>query len=58
MPDWQVCSNGNIRKGYRVVAGSGILTETITNKRLARRKYCDLSEAYKSEHLLCLTAVY
>ena len=42
--------NGNTRKGYWAVAGSGILTHTITNKRLAHRGYYDISEAYKSLH--------
>ena len=32
------------------IAGSGILTHTITNERLARRGYYDISEAYKSLH--------
>ena len=42
--------NGNTRKGYWAVAGSGILAHTITNERLARRGYYDISEAYKSMH--------
>lgn len=40
----------NTRKGYWAVAGSGILHHTITNERLARRGYYDISEAYKSVH--------
>ena len=40
--------NGNTRKSYWVVAGSGILTHTITNERLARIGYYDISIAYKS----------
>ena len=52
MPDWQAYRNGNTRKGYWAVAGSGILTHTITNERLARRGYYDISEAYKSLHCL------
>ena len=52
MPDWQAYRNGNSRKGYWAVAGSGILTHTITNERLARRGYYDISEAYKSMHLI------
>ena len=51
MPEWQAYRNGNTRKGYWAVAGSGILTRTITNEKLARRRYYDLSEAYKSKHL-------
>ena len=52
MPGWQAYRNGNTRKGYWAVAGSGILTHTITNERLARRGYYDISEAYKSLHCL------
>ena len=37
---------------YWTVAGSGILIHTITNERLARRGYHDISEAYKSLHSL------
>lgn len=50
MPEWQAYRNGNTRKGYWAVAGSGILNHTITNERLARRGYYDISEAYKSMH--------
>ena len=50
MEPWNAYRNGNTRKGYWAVAGSGILTHTITNKRLARRGYYDISEAYKSMH--------
>lgn len=49
---WQAYRNGNTRKGYWAVAGSGILTHTITNKRLAYCGYYDMSEAYKSLHYL------
>lgn len=52
MEDWKAYRNGNTRKGYWAVAGSGILTRTITNERLARRGYYDISEAYKSLHHL------
>ena len=52
MPDWMAYRNGNTRKGYWAVAGSGILPHTITNERLARRRYYDISEAYKSLHYL------
>ncbi len=34
MPQWQAYRNGNSQKGYWAVAGSGILTHTITNVRL------------------------
>ena len=52
MPKWQAYRNGNTRKGYWAIAGSGILTHTITNEGLARRGYYDISEAYKSMHLI------
>ena len=52
MPKWKAYRNGNTRKGYWAIAGSGILTHTITNERLARRGYYDISEAYKSMHLI------
>ena len=38
MPDWMAFRNGNTRKGYWAIAGSGILSHTITNERLARRQ--------------------
>ncbi len=52
MPDWQAYRNGNTRKGYWAIAGSGILQHTVTNERLARKGYYDISEAYKSMHLI------
>ena len=52
MPEWQAYRNGNTRKGYWAVAGSGILTTTITNKRLEYFGYYDISKAYKSLHLI------
>jgi len=51
MPDWQAYRNGNTRKGYWRIAGSGILTHTITNERLARAGYFSLSDRYESLHL-------
>ena len=50
MDDWKAYRNGNTRKGYWAVAGSGILNTTITNERLERRGYYDISKAYKSLH--------
>ena len=50
MPEWKAYRNGNTRKGYWAIAGSGILHHTITNERLAYRGYYDISEAYKSLH--------
>jgi group II intron reverse transcriptase/maturase len=51
MPYWQAYRNGNTRKGYWAVAGSGILTHTITNKRLARAGYYSILDRYESLHL-------
>ena len=50
MPDWQAYRNGNTRKGYWAVAGSGILTHTITNKRLAQAGYFRILDQYESLH--------
>ena len=52
MSDKKAYMNGNTRKGYWAVAGSGILNTTITNERLERRGYYDISKAYKSLHLI------
>ena len=52
MPEWRAYRNGNTRKGYWAVAGSGILNQTITNERLARRGYYDISKTYKSLNYL------
>jgi group II intron reverse transcriptase/maturase len=51
MPKWQAYKNGNTRKGYWAVAGSGILTHTITNKRLAQAGYYSILDRYESVHL-------
>ncbi len=51
MPQWQAYRNGNSRKGYWAIAGSGILTHTITNKRLAAAGYFDILSHYESVHL-------
>ena len=50
MPEWQAYRNGNTRKGYWAIAGSGILNCTITNERLALAGYFDISQKYKSLH--------
>jgi RNA-directed DNA polymerase len=50
MPDWQAYRNGNTRKSYWAVAGSGILTHTITNKRLAQAGYYSILDRYESLH--------
>ena len=52
MEDWKAYRNGNPRKGYWAVAGSGILTHTITNERLAQAGYFDIARKYKSLHSL------
>ena len=48
MEPWKARRNGNTRKGYWAVAGSGILTHTITNERLAQAGYFDIAEKYES----------
>jgi len=50
MPEWQAYRNGNTRKGYWAIAGSGILTHTITNKRLAQAGYYSILDRYESLH--------
>ena len=52
MEDWKAYRNGNTRKGYGAVAGSGILKTTITNERLAQAGYLDIARKYKSLHSL------
>lgn len=51
MPQWQAYRNGNTPKGYWAVAGSGILTHTITNERLAQAGYYSILNQYESLHL-------
>ena len=50
-PRWQAYRYGNSQKGYWAVAGSGILTHTITNKRLAAAGYFEILNYYESLHL-------
>ena len=50
MEPWKAHRNGNTRKGYWAVAGSGILTHTITDKRLAQAGYFDILAKYESLH--------
>ncbi len=52
MDEWKAYRNGNTRKGYWAVAGSGILKTTITNERLAQAGYFDIARKYKSLHSL------
>ena len=49
MPNGKLTATETLKKA---IAGSGILHTTITNERLARRGYFDISEAYKSMHLI------
>ena len=51
MPQWQAYRNGNSRKGYWAIAGSGILKTTITNERLVRAGYYSIFDRYESMHL-------
>ena len=50
MPRWKAYRNGNSRKGYWAIAGSGILTHTVTNERLAQAGYCSILALYESLH--------
>jgi group II intron reverse transcriptase/maturase len=50
MEPWKAYRNGNTRKGYWAVAKSGILTQTITDKRLAQAGYFDILDKYESLH--------
>lgn len=52
MDKWKAYRNGNTRKGYWAVTGSGILTRTITDKRLAQAGCVDILCKYKSLHQL------
>lgn len=51
MEPWKAYRNGNSSKGYWAVAGSGILTTTITNEKLVRAGYYSLSDRYESLQL-------
>ena len=51
MEPWKAYRNGNTRKGYWAVAKSGILTQTITDKRLAQAGYYSILDRYESLHL-------
>ena len=51
MPKWQAYRNGNSRKGYWAIAGSGTLTKTITNERLVQAGYYSILDRYESLHL-------
>lgn len=51
MPEWQAYRNGNSRKGYWKISGSGILHHTITNKRLEQAGYESILNRFESLHL-------
>jgi len=51
MEPWKVYRNGNARKGYWAVAGSGILKTTETDKKLAQAGYFDILAGYESLHI-------
>jgi hypothetical protein len=48
----------NTRKSYWHTSGSWILATTVTNNRLERRGYADISKKYEAVHLRYRTAVY
>jgi len=48
----------NARAGYWRIAGSPILSSTITNKRLEKRGYGDIFKKYEAVHSRYQTAVY
>ena len=48
MEPWMANRNGNTRKGYWAIAGSGTLQTTITDKRLAQAGYFDILDKYES----------
>ena len=50
--------NGNSRKGYWAIAGSGILKTTITNERLVQAGYYSILDRYESMHLCYPTNLY
>lgn len=47
IPEWQAYQWGNSRLGYWRIAGSPVLTRSITNKMLARAGYYDILARYE-----------
>lgn len=47
IPEWQAYQWGNTRLGYWRIAGSPVLTRSITNKRLAQAGYYDFPAQYE-----------
>ena len=52
MEPWLAYRYGNTRKGYWAVAGSGILSTTITDKRLAQAGCFDNNELNRNAQLI------
>ena len=52
IPDWQAYQWGNSRLGYWRIAGSPVLTRSITNKLLARVGYYDILTRYEQLRVL------
>ena len=51
MEPWKAYRNGNTRKSYWAIAGSGILEATLTNEKLAQLGYFDILMKYESLHI-------
>jgi hypothetical protein len=47
IPDWQAYEWGNSRLGYWRIAGSPVLTRSITNKLLVRAGYYEILTRYE-----------
>lgn len=47
IPEWQAHQWGNSRLGYWRIAGSPVLSRSITNKKLVRAGYFDILERYE-----------
>ena len=47
IPEWQAYQWGNSRLGYWRIAGSPVLSRSITNKKLAHSGYFDILEQYE-----------
>ena len=58
IPEWQAWQWANTRKSYWRTAGSAVVSRAITNERLERRGYSDISKKYEAMHLRYRTAVY
>lgn len=47
IPEWQAYQWGNTRLGYWQIAGSAVLQRSITNEKLAKAGYYDISGQYE-----------